>query len=471
MEDNKYTLDDEKKLIRRKRNVRNRILAWVFLLIFVLILAVCGFIAYKFWLGKSGDSTTAGTSGTETSTGTDIGEGDTNTDHIGDAIDDLIEGEDDVVVSLPSEDELGPTADELFEEAVTAYVERMSVEEKVAGLFIVYPEQITGVETVIQAGDGTKAALEANHVGGLVYRDKNITSKEQFSTMLSNTVSYAQRPLFLAVNEELGNTVISAKLDLYKSDSQTVIGGTGDAENAYTEASQVADYLSELGINLNLGLVAEVTAGWTGSVLDGRTFSEDPDVVSAMLTRTVEAYREKNISTALSYFPGQSYATQDTSAGIASSARTKEELYNNEFKAFKNGVSAGADFIVVSHVNMPSLVPEEELIQSSMSKTIMTGIIRDTLLLHDVIIITDFMDKSAISDYYESGEAAVKAIRAGADMVMCPLNYQDAYNAVLEAVGSNYISEKRITDALVRIYKVKFRGKTAEEVRNMTETN
>lgn len=471
MEDNKYAIDDEKKILRRKRRVRNRILAWVFLLIFVLVIGACGFLAYKHFVLDAIVESPSVNTGTSTSTDAGSGSEDNNSEHIGSAIDELLGGEDDVVVSVPTEEDLAPTEEELFDAAVTAYVESMPVEQKVAGMFIVYPEQITGVATVIQAGDGTKKALLDNPVGGLVYRPQNIKSKEQFATMLANTRDFAVRPLFLAVNEELGNTVISSKLNLYKSDMQTVIGTTGNEENAYSEASQVADYLTEFGINVNLGIIAEVTAGWEGSVLDGRTFSDDPDVVSKMLERTVAAYNEKHISSALEYFPGQSFATQDTTVGIANSTRTKTDLFTNELKTFSAGVKAGADFIVVSHVTMPSLMPEEELIQSSMSKAVMTGLIRDEMQLDDVIIITDFMDKAAISNYYESSEAAVKAIRAGADMVMCPANYQEAYEAVLKAVGNNVISEKRVNDALVRIYKVKFRGMTAEEVEKLINTS
>ena len=92
----------------------------------------------------------------------------------------------------------------LLEEAVDNYVAGMSLEDKVAGLFIVTPEQLTGVGTAVQAGEGTKEALAKYPVGGLVYFSQNIQSAEQIKEMLANTRSYSKYPLFLAVDEEGG---------------------------------------------------------------------------------------------------------------------------------------------------------------------------------------------------------------------------------------------------------------------------
>lgn len=461
--------EDEKRIIRRKKRKRNRIIAWIFLLIFVLIIcALIAFIAIKAlpsiklswpsFMDKPGSEISA-------ETDTDI---DTDNGDILGAIDNIIGGEDDVIVHEPTPEELMPSEEKLFDEAVRRYVENMPLEDKVAGLFIIYPEQITGVKTVVQAGDGTKKALSENAVGGIVYRSQNITSLEQFKSMIDNTKSFARRPLFIGVNEELGNTVVASKLDLYKSDSQSVIGATGVADNAYSEAGQVADYLVSLGIDLNLGIVADVGQGPVSDVMEGRTFSADSSIVSQMVAATVKAYEEKGINTALSYFPGQSFANQDTAKGIASSDRTKMELEYNEFMVYEKGVAAGADMILVSHVVMPALTGEIESIQCSLSKAVMTDIIRDELGYKDIVIITDAMDKPSIAEYYEPGECAIKAIKAGADMIMCPADYEQAYKAVYDAVTSKVISELRITDALTRIYKVKFNGLSSQQIDEMS---
>jgi len=438
-----------------------RILAWVLLLIFVLLITGAVVITINL-LRPDRQSEGSDTSASEVISESVTENGD---DDIGDIISNLIENETSVSVYEPTPEDLAPTEEEIFEQAVREYISAMPLADKVAGLFIVYPEQITGVQTVVMAGDGTKNALISNPVGGIVYRSQNITSSAQFKQMLANTASFSKYPLFLAVSEELGNTVIASKLNLYKSDSQSVIGATGVAENAFAEASQIAEYLADFGINLNLGVIAELTASNGSVAMENRTFSAEADVASDMVSNVVKAYEEKNINTALGFFPGQSTATQDTSIGIASASRTDIELEYNEFKVYDAGIAAGGDAIIVSHVIMSSIAGES--IQSTLSKTVMTDVIRDKRKYEDVIVITDIMSKSAISDYYESGESAVKAIKAGADMVMCPADYSEAYNAVMEAVKSNVIAERRVDDSLTRIYKVKFKGKTSDEIINL----
>lgn len=98
-----------------------------------------------------------------------------------------------------------PSKEELLEELVESCVANMSLEDKVAGLFIVTPEQLTGVTKAVQAGSGTEEALKKYPVGGLVYFAQNIQSAEQLKEMLSKTAGYATYPLFLGVDEEGGS--------------------------------------------------------------------------------------------------------------------------------------------------------------------------------------------------------------------------------------------------------------------------
>ena len=103
------------------------------------------------------------------------------------------------------------SGEETLEAQIRGYVEAMTLEEKVAGLFIITPEQLTGVGTAVQAGESTREALEQYPVGGLVYFAKNIQSEQQLKEMLANTASYSSYPLFLGVDEEGGQVARVAK--------------------------------------------------------------------------------------------------------------------------------------------------------------------------------------------------------------------------------------------------------------------
>ena len=107
---------------------------------------------------------------------------------------------------------------------------------------------------------------------------------------------------------------------------------------------------------------------------------------------------------------------------------------------------------MVSHVTASAV--DEDGLPSSLSKTIMTDVLRDELGFEGVII-TDALNMTAITDYYTSEEAAVKAIEAGADMLLMPEDFNKAYDALLAAVQDGTISEERINESLRRIYRIK----------------
>ena len=130
-----------------------------------------------------------------------------------------------------------------------------------AGLFIVTPEAITGVSTAVQAGEGTQKALTKYAVGGIVYFEKNIRSREQIAEMLDNTELYTKYPIFLAVDEEGGSVSRVAKAGIgEKTASAAEIGAGGDTQAAYQAGTTIGGTLKELGFNLDFAPVADVAS-------------------------------------------------------------------------------------------------------------------------------------------------------------------------------------------------------------------
>lgn len=368
----------------------------------------------------------------------------------------ILQSEGPIEIEHSTETVYEPTPEELLEQMVDAQIESMPLEDKVAGLFVVTPESITGVTTAVQAGDGTKAALEKYAVGGIVYFRKNIQSKDQLKTMIDNTELYARYPLFIAVDEEGGSVSRIADSGIAdRVDSAQKIGQTADASNAYQAGSTIGAYLADLGFNLDFAPVADL-ANVENSVMEGRAYGEDAATVSAFVTSMMQGLKEQKITSCLKHFPGLGSTTQDTHDGIAVSNRTAEEFRANEFVVFQAGIDAGADMIMVGHMAAPSLVGDNT--PSCMSSVIVTDILRDELGFEGVII-TDAMNMSAISQYYEADQAAITALKAGCDMILMPDDFEKAYNGVLQAVKDSVISEERVNDSLKRIYRIKYADK------------
>ena len=95
------------------------------------------------------------------------------------------------------------------------------------------------------------------------------------------------------------------------------------------------------------------------------------------------------------------------------------------------------------------------------SEELVTNILRNELGFQGVII-TDAMNMKAVSDYYDSADAAIQALRAGCDMILMPEDFEAAYNGVLQAVRDGIISEERVNDSLRRIYRIKYADKIEE---------
>ena len=197
------------------------------------------------------------------------------------------------------------SGEETLEAQIRGYVEAMTLEEKVAGLFIITPEQLTGVGTAVQAGESTREALEQYPVGGLVYFAKNIQSEQQLKEMLANTASYSRYPLFLGVDEEGGQVARVAKtLGLENVGPMAEIGASGDVNAAYAAGAAIASYLKEYGFNLDFAPVADVLTNPDNTVIGDRSFGSDPALVSQMVAAAVRGFQENGVNACIKHFPG-----------------------------------------------------------------------------------------------------------------------------------------------------------------------
>lgn len=436
--------NDDKRELRRKRRVRNQILAYVSLVVVLLVVGTGIFFAVKAGSNILAEKkqqkleAEALAQATEEMTETSETEMETET----------------IIEETSTVEEY--TEEELLDEIVEGCISEMSLEDRVAGLFIVTPEALTGVDKVVRAGDSTKEALEKYPVGGLIYFKQNIQSKEQITEMLGNTVSMSKYPIFLAVDEEGGSVARAAEaLKLEKTDTAAKIGESGDANQAYETYKEIGTYLTEYGFNLNFAPVADVLTDPENSSIGDRSFGSDADVVSSMVSSSIKGLEEAGVTACMKHFPGQGDADGDTHEGLAVSDRTLEEIKETELKPFAAGMEAGAQMIMVGHFTVPAI--DEENVPASLSKKVITNLLREEMGYNGVVI-TDALNMSAISEYYDSSQAAIMALKAGADMILMPEDFEAAYEGVLAAVKDGTISEARINDSLKRVYRIKYKG-------------
>ena len=352
------------------------------------------------------------------------------------------------------------TDEEVLDDVVDAIISEMTLEEKVAGLFIVTPEGITGVDTAVQAGDGTKKALEKYPVGGLVYFAKNIQTEEQIKKMIENSVSYCKYPMFIAVDEEGGKVSrLAEKLKVENVGDMSDIGSTGDAAKAYEAMKNVGTYMSGFGFNLNFAPVADVLTNEKNTSIGDRAFGNDPVLVAGMVTSAMNGLEEAEVTACIKHFPGLGDASEDTHNGLAVIDKSLDELKATELVPFISAIEGGANMIMVGHMSLPQLVGDNT--PATMSKEVISDLLRSELGFNGVVI-TDAMNMGAITEYYGADEAAIRALKAGADMVLMPENFETAYEGVIAAVKDGTISEDRINNSLKRVFRIKYADSVGE---------
>lgn len=367
----------------------------------------------------------------------------------------------DVDTSILSENEVSENETPVDTDAeIEMLIDHMALEEKVAQLFIVTPEQITGMDVVTRAGETTKNALTEYPVGGLIYFAQNLEDPDQTKEMLSNTSSYIIDACgiapFLSVDEEGGKVVRVASNESFEVEnvgSMSDIGASDDIDKAYDAGATIGRYLKPLGFNLDLAPVADVLDSKVESLIGDRAFGSDPETVAKFSWQFASGLQDSGVTACFKHYPGHGSVPGDTHAEAVYQTKTKEELMDTDMVPFHNAALSDARMIMASHLTCREITGDDT--PTSLSKIMLTDILRNELGFNGVII-TDAMNMGAITNLYpDPGEAAVAAINAGDDIILMPADFHEAYNAVLSAASSGQIETERVNDSLRRILKIK----------------
>lgn len=332
-----------------------------------------------------------------------------------------------------------------IDEKVDQIVASMSQTEKL-GQMVMIGIQGTKVD------DDSLYMLNQYHMGGVILFDRNMESLEQVKQLTSDLQAQSNEkvPLFIGIDEEGGDVVRMAE-KLTPAPSQKEIGATGDIEQAKTWAIKTAKSLKDMGINVNFAPVADVGSN------DKRSYSTDANTVIDFVRAATKGYQQENIIYSLKHFPGIGKGKVDSHIDSSSIDVAKEVLMTEDILPFKTIIDESDPndyFILVSHLKYLAL---DEEYPASLSSKIMTDLLRNELG-YKGIIITDDMEMGAVANHNDFRSIGVKAVKAGADIVLVCHEYkhqQEVYLGLLDAVNSGEISQERIDESVKRIIKVK----------------
>ncbi|QEQ01931.1 beta-glucosidase [Thermosynechococcus sp. CL-1] len=217
---------------------------------------------------------------------------------------------------------------------------------------------------------------------------------------------------------------------------------------AYTAAEALA-----IGLNWVLAPVVDVNNNPANPVINVRAFGEEPDIVSTLATAFIQGARAYPVLTTAKHFPGHGDTATDSHLELPVIPHDRDRLQAIEWPPFVAAIAAGVDTVMSAHVHLPTLDAERP---ATLSPPILTGILRQEMGFKGLIV-TDALVMGAIANTYGTAEAAVKAVEAGADILLMPLDPPAAIEAVVAAVESGRIPPERIQAAVARIQAAKAR--------------
>ncbi|MGA8942914.1 MAG: beta-N-acetylhexosaminidase [Thermoactinomyces sp.] len=336
----------------------------------------------------------------------------------------------------------------------------MSLDEKIGQMFIAGFKGKGSDEQALAVNEQARTLVKDYHVGGIIYFDRNVESPTQVARLSNDLQKLAlsterKIPLFITVDQE-GGKVARLKQGFTSYPGNMALGASRSKELAFQTGRQMGLELKAVGINLNMAPVMDVNNNPQNPVIGVRSFSENPELTAELGSEMIRGFHESGILTIAKHFPGHGDTAVDSHVGLPEIPHSMDRLDKLELVPFKRAIAANTDMVMSTHITFPALEPTPGL-PATLSKHVLTGLLRDQLNYNGVII-TDDMEMGAIAENFGTSEAAVRAVQAGADIVLVchSLDRQtESIKAVKQAVEQGKIDEKRIDASVRRILSLK----------------
>jgi beta-N-acetylhexosaminidase len=335
----------------------------------------------------------------------------------------------------------------------------VNLDEKIGQLFVV----------AARAGDSLDELsrhVRDNHVGGVIWFASTTTETARVNAHLQ---SLARVPLLISADLEAGMGM--RFLDAPWWPPAMAIAATGDPSFAEEQGRATAREALAIGVNHILAPVADVNVDPRNPVINTRSFGEDPHEVARYVAAFVRGVQSEGCLATAKHFPGHGDTHVDSHRALPVLAVTRERLERVELVPFRAAIEAGVASVMIGHLAVPALDPtpvpvrgefenvygtarDEVTRRGTMPATLSKPVI--DLLRHELgfdgLVITDAMDMGGLAAHFDPGDAAVRAIEAGADQVL----FSPDPDAAIAAVRAR-VSETRIDEAVARVLRAKSR--------------
>ena len=350
---------------------------------------------------------------------------------------------------------------------------KMSLEEKV-GQLISVGINATFLNQESDAYRALKRHIEENKVGGIIL----FRSPVYESVILVNRMQQLARyPLLISADLEAGAGMRFD--DTVNFPWNMAVGATGNPDYARKQGEITAREARALGIQHVFAPVVDVNNNAANPVINVRSYGEDPAEVARFGAAFTEGAQAAGVIATAKHFPGHGDTAVDSHRGLPEINVSRERLNNVEFVPFKAAVNAGVGSVMVGHIALPQIdntaitplprnikgkpidtdeageIVEEKATMPATLSPVMGRLLRNELNFPGMIV-TDALSMSGLTIYFTPEEAAVRALEAGADMLLKPADVDAAFRGVREAVKSGRVGETRVEESVRKILAAKY---------------
>lgn len=358
------------------------------------------------------------------------------------------------VLPKPTEIDINPSVHHIsvytkLKDEVAEMIEQMSLDEKIGQMMF------AGVSG-IKLQQETTSLIQDFKIGGVILYANNLETPHQSVTLINDLMRANvdnRLPIFIGTDQE-GGTVVRLPGPLKNFPSNNTIGNVNQPEFSFEVGKLLGQQLKAFGFNLNFSPVLDVNSNPNNPVIGNRSFSDNPDIVSQLGVQTMKGLESQQVIPVIKHFPGHGDTTVDSHLELPKVTKSLDDLNKLELIPFKTAIENGADVVMVAHILLPMI---DQKYPSSMSKEIITNILREQIGF-DGVVMTDDMTMKAITNHYDIGQAAVDSVKAGNDIILIAHGFSSVTSAIKEikaAVNNGEIAEARINDSVRRIIQLK----------------
>ena len=346
--------------------------------------------------------------------------------------------------------------------AGSAWVEstlgKMTVDEKIGQLlFTTYYGVFTSTDS--SAYQQLLHDVRDLHVGGFIVITHGsplgvVKSQAYPTAVLANQLQTKSKlPLLIGADFERGTAMRYDEGTSFPTAMAVAAGG--NPKDAYAMGKITALEARATGVSWVYAPDSDVNSNPANPIINTRSFGENPQRVAEFVTAFIKGVDDGGALAAAKHFPGHGDSAADSHIDLPVISATRERLEHLELVPFRAAIAAGVDTIMTGHLSVPTLEPDPNT-PATLSPKILQGLLRKELGFHGLIV-TDAMDMGGITVRYAPGEAAVRAVAAGADCLLMPPVPEAAFEALQGAVRSGRISKQRLDEAVRRILQAKAR--------------